>query len=70
MPLDVRAIARADDHTGKLFPMYGAQPGTAYLVRPDGHVMARWLSLAPGELAAALPPMFASPPNALQGSPA
>ncbi|MCX7161369.1 MAG: FAD-dependent monooxygenase [Proteobacteria bacterium] len=70
VPLDVRAIARADDHTGKLFPMYGAQPGTAYLVRPDGHVMARWLSLAPEELAAALPPMFASPPNALQGSPA
>lgn len=69
VPLDVRAIARADDHTGKLFPMYGAQPGTAYLVRPDGHVMARWLSLAPGELAAALPPMFASSPNALQGSP-
>ncbi len=70
VPLDVRAIARADDHTGKLFPMYGAQPGTAYLVRPDGHVMARWLSLAPEELAAALPPMFASSPNALQGSPA
>jgi 3-(3-hydroxy-phenyl)propionate hydroxylase len=30
------------DHTGRLFTMYGAQPGTLYLVRPDGHVLARW----------------------------
>ena len=30
------------DHTGRLFPMYGAQPGTLYLVRPDGHVLGRW----------------------------
>jgi 3-(3-hydroxy-phenyl)propionate hydroxylase len=70
VPLVVRAIARADDHTGRLFPMYGARAGTAYLVRPDGHVMARWVTIDPGELATALPPMFASQPNALQGSPA
>ncbi len=30
------------DHTGRLFPMYGASPSTVYLVRPDGHVLARW----------------------------
>jgi 3-(3-hydroxy-phenyl)propionate hydroxylase len=30
------------DHTGRLFPMYGASPGTVYLVRPDGYVVARW----------------------------
>ena len=30
------------DHTGRLFPMYGAEPGTLYLVRPDGHVLGRW----------------------------
>ncbi|MBN3854137.1 FAD-dependent oxidoreductase [Paraburkholderia sp. Ac-20340] len=30
------------DHTGRLFPMYGATPGTLYLVRPDGHVLGRW----------------------------
>ncbi|HKR42144.1 MAG TPA: FAD-dependent oxidoreductase [Paraburkholderia sp.] len=30
------------DRTGRLFPMYGAKPGTLYLVRPDGHVLGRW----------------------------
>ena len=30
------------DSTGRLFPMYGAIPDTVYLVRPDGHVLARW----------------------------
>jgi 3-(3-hydroxy-phenyl)propionate hydroxylase len=33
----------AFDTTGRLFPMYGARPGSLYLVRPDGHVMGRWL---------------------------
>lgn len=35
------------DHTGRLFPMYGASPGTVYLVRPDGHVLARWHRFLP-----------------------
>lgn len=35
------------DRTGRLFTLYGAQPGTLYLVRPDGHVMARWLKIVP-----------------------
>jgi 3-(3-hydroxy-phenyl)propionate hydroxylase len=35
------------DHTGRLFPMYGASPGTVYLVRPDGHVLARWQRFLP-----------------------
>ncbi len=32
----------ARDHTGRLFAIYDAQPGTTYLVRPDGHVLGRW----------------------------
>jgi 3-(3-hydroxy-phenyl)propionate hydroxylase len=29
------------DHTGQLAALYGAAPGTVYLFRPDGHVLAR-----------------------------
>ncbi|MGD9944322.1 MAG: FAD-dependent monooxygenase [Burkholderiaceae bacterium] len=48
------AEAAAIDATGRLFPMYGARDGSLYLVRPDGHVMARWLSAEPDELVEAL----------------
>ena len=42
------------DHTGRLFTMYGAQPGTLYLVRPDGHVLARWREANVTETVAAI----------------
>ena len=42
------------DHTGRLFPMYGATAGTLYLVRPDGHVLARWLHGTAAEVTAAI----------------
>ena len=42
MPGPAGAMVQGWDHTGRLFPMYGAVPGTFYLVRPDGHVLGRW----------------------------
>jgi 3-(3-hydroxy-phenyl)propionate hydroxylase len=42
------------DHTNQLFTMYGAKAGTVYLVRPDGHVLARWQAATVADLAAAI----------------
>ena len=41
------------DDDGRLFAAYGATPGSAYLVRPDRHVCARWRRLDPAVLNAA-----------------
>ena len=45
---------RTCDHTGRLFPMYDAVPGTSYLVRPDGHVLGRWKHTDAADVAAAI----------------
>lgn len=55
LPLDVLTISRSGehqpvglqlaDHNGHCFNRYGAQSGSAYLVRPDQHVCGRWKQL-------------------------
>lgn len=58
VPTTTMAKAMADDqawdHTGRLFAMYGAQAGTAYLVRPDGHVLGRWHHATADDVTAAI----------------
>ena len=46
--------AAAWDHSGRLFPMYDGQAGSVYLVRPDGHVLARWKDAQPRQLKEAI----------------
>ena len=50
------AQANAWDKTGRLFPLYGAtaQRPACYLVRPDGHVLARFATLDSVRVHAAL----------------
>ena len=36
------SAAHGWDSSGQLFALYGASAGSLYLVRPDGHVLARW----------------------------
>ena len=42
------------DRDGLIAKRYDMQPGTAYLLRPDQHVCARWRQVTPAKLQAAL----------------
>ncbi|MCR0985009.1 FAD-dependent monooxygenase [Roseomonas populi] len=46
--------AQVEDTGSNVADRFGALPGTAYLVRPDGHVCARWLRPEPAALKQAL----------------
>ncbi len=43
-----------EDNEGKLTQQYGASAGSAYLIRPDQHVCARWRRVTPQQLQQAL----------------
>ena len=53
-PLNIPGIQVIVDAQGLVAKRYDAQPGTAYLLRPDQHVLARWRSLDSARLQAAL----------------
>lgn len=57
------AHATAWDHTGRAFPLYGAKPGTVYLLRPDGYVAARWQRGSPDEVRQAVERMLNALPR-------
>jgi len=42
------------DSEGLLAQRYDAGPGTAYLIRPDQHISARWRAFAPDAVASAI----------------
>lgn len=58
------------DAQGLLAKRLDAQPGTAYLVRPDQHVCARWRSLDEAAVRAALARATASPRSQPAAAPA
>jgi 3-(3-hydroxy-phenyl)propionate hydroxylase len=50
-PLGLRVL---EDRAGRFAERFDAQDGTAYLIRPDQHVAARWRALDADKVAAAL----------------
>ena len=62
-PTQLLRIGRAalQDPHGLVQQRYDAQPGTAYLLRPDQHVCARWRAPTPAAVQAAVRRALASP---------
>lgn len=72
LPLRLRVIAAkgcrarvagcaAEDHLGSLQKLYDLEPSSAYLVRPDGHLLGRWRTPSDADLEEALAFLHASP---------
>jgi 3-(3-hydroxy-phenyl)propionate hydroxylase len=38
------------DADGEIARLFGAQPGTLYLLRPDLHIAGRWKAIVPDEI--------------------
>jgi 3-(3-hydroxy-phenyl)propionate hydroxylase len=56
-PKNAASLAQANvliDRDGLIAKRYDMQPGTAYLLRPDHHVCARWRQVTPAKLQTAL----------------
>jgi 3-(3-hydroxy-phenyl)propionate hydroxylase len=51
---DAAAATLLFDREGLAAERYDAKPGTAYLIRPDQHVCARWRAASAADLEAAL----------------
>jgi 3-(3-hydroxy-phenyl)propionate hydroxylase len=69
------AVPAADAHLlrdaqGLLARRYDARPGTAYLLRPDQHVCARWRDLSAPDVVAAMRRALALDPPAAPAAPA
>ncbi len=54
-------LPRSADPTQRLYPKFGAGEGSLYLVRPDGHVLARWREARGEEVMQALQRVLALP---------
>lgn len=53
-PAAPEADLRVADEDGRMHARYAARAGSAYLLRPDMHVCARWLSPTPAKVTGAL----------------
>jgi 3-(3-hydroxy-phenyl)propionate hydroxylase len=64
-PAGARAGDALVDRDGAIARRYDLQPGTAVLLRPDGHVCARWRDPTPERVQAAMRRALALPEGAL-----
>jgi 3-(3-hydroxy-phenyl)propionate hydroxylase len=54
LPASLLLVTRAADTQGRFRTLFDAAPSAIYLIRPDGHVCARWRTLRKRDLSHAL----------------